>query len=177
MPTTAQALAYVAAEHAGTPSSASGESDAADEFGSHAVGTELRFGPDGESDGDALVVAVGRELDLTVGDCGADANAHLAGCVETERGVLMWEEVAPESDPAVVYCWSRRATSVRCCSMPDRRSRATPASWTFPSLAGRAELKPHLFSEVTDRHVCVCASGADLGVDRAESKGRHQIRR
>jgi hypothetical protein len=103
VPTTAQALAYVAAEHAGTPSSATGEDDAAEEFDSDAVGAELRYGSDGEYDGDMLVVAVGRGRDETLGDCEAETTSHLAGCVKTDQGVLMWEDVAPESDPGVVY--------------------------------------------------------------------------
>ena len=101
--TTAQALAFVAAEHAGTPSSATVDNDAAEEFDAKAVGTELRFGSDGEYDGDMLVVAVGQGMDKTVTDCEAESNEYLAGCVETEQGKLMWEDVAPESDPGVVY--------------------------------------------------------------------------
>lgn len=103
VPTTAQALAFVAAEHAGTPSTATREHDAADEFDAKAVGTELRYGSDGEYDGDMLVVAVGQGMDKTVSDCGAETNEYLAGCLETDQGMLMWEEVAPESDPGVVY--------------------------------------------------------------------------
>jgi hypothetical protein len=103
VPTTAQALAFVAAEHAGTPSSATAENDAAEEFDSRAVGTELRYGSDGEYDGDMLVVAVGQGMDKSVSDCEAETNEYLAGCVETDQGMLMWEDVAPESDPGVVY--------------------------------------------------------------------------
>jgi hypothetical protein len=103
VPTTAQALAFVAAEHAGTPSSATAENDAAGELGSKAVGTELRYGSDGEYDGDMLVVAVGQGLDKTLSNCEAEAREYLAGCVETDQGMLMWEDVAPESDPGVVY--------------------------------------------------------------------------
>lgn len=103
VPTTARALAFVAAEHAGTPSSATAEDDAAEEFDSKAVGTELRYGSDGEYDGDMLVVAVGQGMDETLTDCDAETNEYLAGCVETDQGMLMWEDVAPESDPGVVY--------------------------------------------------------------------------
>ncbi|NHC24355.1 hypothetical protein G6553_14390 [Nocardioides sp. IC4_145] len=103
MPTTARALAFVAAEHVGTPSSATEESDAAEELGSDAVGTELRYGSDGKYDGDMLVVAVGRGMDKTPSDCGVETSEYLAGCVETDQGMLMWEDVAPESDPGVVY--------------------------------------------------------------------------
>src|SRR5690554_4039839 len=65
VPSTAQALAYVAAEHAGAPSSATTENDAAEEFASQAVGTELRFGSAGVDDGDALAIAVGKGWDPT----------------------------------------------------------------------------------------------------------------
>lgn len=103
VPTTAQALAFVAAQHAGTPSSATAENDAAEEFDSKAVGIELRYGSDGEYDGDMLVVAVGQGMDKTMSDCDAEINAYLAGCVKTDQGMLMWEDMAPESDPGVVY--------------------------------------------------------------------------
>src|SRR3712207_498530 len=58
--TTAAALAYVAAQHAEMPVSATRERDAAEEFTTGGVGTELRYGLDGEYDGDMLVVAVGK---------------------------------------------------------------------------------------------------------------------
>lgn len=103
VPTTARALAFVAAEYAGPPSSATEDDDAAEEFDFKAVGTELRYGSDGEYDGDMLVVAVGRGIDKTVTDCDAETNEYLAGCVETDQGMLMWEDMAPESDPGVVY--------------------------------------------------------------------------
>ena len=102
-PTTARALAHLAAEHAGTPASAARESDAAEEFTSGGVGTELRYGSDGEYDGDMLVVAVGRGLDADLVDCGSEETRSLAGCVTTDQGLLMWEDEAPEEDPGVVY--------------------------------------------------------------------------
>ena len=45
----------------------------------------------------------GQGMDNTMSDCGAKTNEYLAGCVETDQGMLMWEDVAPESDPGVVY--------------------------------------------------------------------------
>lgn len=102
-PTTARALAYVAAEHAGTPDSAVRERDAAEEFTSGGVGTELRYGSDGEYDGDMLVVAAGSGLDPSLIDCEAEATESLAGCITTDQGMLMWENEAPEEDPGVVY--------------------------------------------------------------------------
>lgn len=102
-PTTAQALAYVAADHAGTPDSAARERDGAEELTSGGVGTELRYGSDGEYDGDMLVVAVGRGLDPALIDCDAEETQSLAGCIATDQGMLMWEDEAPEEDPGVVY--------------------------------------------------------------------------
>jgi hypothetical protein len=102
-PITARALAFLAAEHAGTPDSATLERDAAEELGSGAVGTELRYGSDGEYDGDLLVVAVGKRLDPALTDCDAEQNGYLAGRVTTAEGTLLWEAEAPEEDPGVVY--------------------------------------------------------------------------
>jgi hypothetical protein len=102
-PTTARALAYVAAEHAGPPASAVRERDGAEEFTSGGVGTELRYGSDAEYDGDMLVVAAGKGLDPALSDCGAEETHSLAGCVSTEQGMLMWEDEVPEEDPGVVY--------------------------------------------------------------------------
>ena len=101
--TTAQALAYVAAEYAGTPDSAVRESDAAEEFTPKGVGTELRYGSNGESDGDMLVVAVGHGLAPELSDCDDEVTDYLSGCMETEQGTLMWEDEEPEEDPGVVY--------------------------------------------------------------------------
>lgn len=102
-PTTPQALAYVAAEHAGPPASAVRESDGAEEFQEGGVGTELRYGSDGEYDGDMLVVAAGKGLDPALVGCETEEAQSLAGCVSTDQGTLMWEAEAPEEDPGVVY--------------------------------------------------------------------------
>ena len=102
-PTTPQALAYVAAEHAGTPASAVRDSDATEEYQAKGVGAELRYGSTGEYDGDMLVVAVGTGLDPALTDCDDAETGHLTGCEETDQGVLMWEGEAPEEDPGVVY--------------------------------------------------------------------------
>lgn len=99
-PTTPAALAYVAAEHVGDPASASA-SDDFEELGSRSVGASLRYGSDGEYDGDLLAVGVGGRSGLA--DCAAPENASLSGCVTTDRGVLMWEDETPEEDPGVVY--------------------------------------------------------------------------
>jgi hypothetical protein len=102
-PVTARALGAVAAEYAGTPDSGDTEEDAAEELGRGAVGAELRFGSDGEYDGDALTVAVGPGPTRGLLDCdGRDAES-LDGCVRTDQGVLAWEAEEPEEDPGVVY--------------------------------------------------------------------------
>jgi hypothetical protein len=101
-PVTARSLAWVAAEHTGAPSSAE-ESTDVEELGRDAVGAELRFGSDGEYDGDMLVVGVGSGVQKGLFDCDSPMNAELTGCVELEDGLLLWEGHAPEEDPGVVY--------------------------------------------------------------------------
>ena len=102
LPITARALAAVASEHAGEPASATREADAAEEFKKGGVGTELRYGSDGEYDDDMLVVAVGTGLAEDHADCDAPLDG-LDGCAQVDGGVLFWEEEAPEEDPGVVY--------------------------------------------------------------------------
>lgn len=97
VPTTARALAWLAADHLGDPRSATAEDDAAEEFGgSGAVGTEMSIGQQ-------LVLAVGRRLPPADFDCESERTEGLGGCVETGDGVLMWELETPEEDPGVVY--------------------------------------------------------------------------
>lgn len=100
--TTPQALAAVAAEYAPDPSSASAETDAAEEFRRGGVGAELRYGSDGEYDGDALTLAVGDGLPKQLKSC-ETAPDYVGQCVEMAGGLLFWEEEAPEEDPGVVY--------------------------------------------------------------------------
>ena len=110
LPTTPRALAAVAAEHAGRPSSATRDTDAAEELGKDGVGAELRYAnADQQSDGDSLVVAVGTGLDRSYLDCDR-APEWLAGCAEVNGGVLRWEGDAPEEDPGVVYVIVPKAT-------------------------------------------------------------------
>ncbi len=103
VPTTARALAAVAAEYTPKPSSATSEEDAAEEFAGGGVGAELRF-PNGDqqSDGDSVVLAVGTGLDEAFFACDTVPDRP-KGCAETHGGVLLWEEEAPEEDPGVVY--------------------------------------------------------------------------
>lgn len=97
VPVTAQALAAVAAEHAGSPSAAGPEDWAG--YLRRSVSTELRYGSTGEYDGDVLVLAVGTGLRDGAFDCGG---TRLDGCARDERGLLLWQEVEPEEDPGYV---------------------------------------------------------------------------
>lgn len=101
VPTTARALAAIAAEYAGEPSHASRTEDG--ELGAGSVATELRYGSDGEYDGDMLLVAVATDLDPTFRTCTEEV-AGRGGCEEVGDGAtLIWEDMAPEEDPGVVY--------------------------------------------------------------------------
>jgi hypothetical protein len=94
--TTPRALAYVASEHLGVPSSAQPETDGAEELGEKAVSVELNLpGP-----GRQVVVAVGRGNQAEFRSC---RTVGVEGCAETDRGLLFWEKAAWESDPGVVY--------------------------------------------------------------------------
>ena len=95
--TTARALAWLAADHLGDPGSARAETDAAEEFGRAGVGTELAY------DGQQLVLAVGEQMPPASYDCDRPVTRALDGCERLDEGVLMWEAVAPEEDPGVVY--------------------------------------------------------------------------
>lgn len=102
LPTTPQALAAMVAEHVGQPDSATTDRDLPDELTGHAVGAELRFGSDGEYDGDSLSIAVGTGLKPGIRDCHG-FHEWVAGCVAVTGGVLAWQEQEPEEDPGVVY--------------------------------------------------------------------------
>lgn len=105
VPVTAGALAYVAAEHAGQPDSATASEDV-DELGNRAVGVEMRYASDGEYDGDVLIVGVGETDQMTEevsADCEAEANASMDGCDQTDEGVLVWQDEEPEEDPGFLY--------------------------------------------------------------------------
>ena len=95
--TTPRALAYLASEHVGVPSSAQPETDGAEELGK-AVSVELDLpGP-----GRQVVVAVGQGRRPELRSC-RTAGVDPSHCARTDRGLLFWEQAAPESDPGVVY--------------------------------------------------------------------------
>lgn len=100
---TPRALAWLTAEHLGTPDSATADDDL-EELGDDTVGTELRYGTTGEYDGDAVNVGVTRALPPELLDCDAPDNDYLDGCEEIADGVLLqWQEEEPEEDPGVLY--------------------------------------------------------------------------
>jgi len=106
-PTTARALAAIAAERVGEPDSATSSRDLDELYKQEAVGSELRFGADGEYDGDQFEVRVGIGFQLFEPDCDSASiqdNPRLGGCEEVGGGMLLlWEVSEPESDPGAVY--------------------------------------------------------------------------
>lgn len=99
-PVTPRALGAVAAELIGEPDRGQ-EDGSADDLGAGAVGATLRYGSDGEYDGDLLAVVVSPETDRTFTDCGELAD-RVDGCASVDEATLSWEEVEPEEDPGVV---------------------------------------------------------------------------
>lgn len=100
VPTTPRALAWVATQTLPEPDRASATDDF-DELGRGAVGIEMRYGSDGEYDGDLLALGVSDRLPRDLVDC--EANDYLSGCLTTDDGVvLQWEEQVPEEDPGTV---------------------------------------------------------------------------
>ena len=110
-PVTARALAAVAAEHVGEPSSGRSGFRYPDRepFVEQA---DLRYGSGGESDGGLLRVTVvaGRELPT----CPSSADAGFDGCAETDEGLLLWDLEVPEEDPGqVVVLVAKREAHAR----------------------------------------------------------------
>lgn len=102
VPTTPRALAWIATQSLPEPDRASATDDF-DELGRDAVAVDLRYGNDGEDDGDLVALGVTPRLPRQLLDCDAPDNDYLGGCVTTEDGALLqWEEVAPEEDPGTI---------------------------------------------------------------------------
>jgi hypothetical protein len=100
VPTTPRALAWIATQTLPEPDRASATDDF-DELGRDAVGMDLRYGSDGEDDGDLLALGVSDRLPRDLVDC--ETNGYLSGCVTTDDGVvLQWEEQVPEEDPGTI---------------------------------------------------------------------------
>lgn len=100
-PISVQAIAAVALEHVDL------EASRAEEFSDRELegpGVDLRFGADGEYDGDLLRVHVGRPSVAEV-DC-EKSDADFDGCewseVDGGRVLVAWQEEEPEEDPGIV---------------------------------------------------------------------------
>lgn len=106
--TTPRGLAWVTAQHLGTPASASAETDISGELGHGAIGARLRYPTSPGEDGDAITVAVGKGV-VDELDC-PDAGGSTAGtgCVRTARGTVLWEVGAPSEDPGSVAVGVRK---------------------------------------------------------------------
>jgi hypothetical protein len=72
-------------------------------FDKGAIGAELRYGSDGESDGDVLAVVVGPGLPMSQFACDSADAQDLAGCDEMDGGSLLWQDHEPEEDPGFIY--------------------------------------------------------------------------
>lgn len=100
VPTTPRALAWIATQTLPLPDRASATDDF-DELGRGAVGMDMRYGSDGEYDGDLLALGVSDRLPRDLAGC--EAGDDDAGCVTTDDGVVLrWEEQVPEEDPGTV---------------------------------------------------------------------------
>jgi hypothetical protein len=100
VPTTPRALAWIATQTLPEPDRASATDDL-DELGRDVVAMDMRYGSDGEYDGDLLALGVSDRLPQDLVECAA--NDYLSGCVTTDEGaVLQWEEAVPEEDPGTV---------------------------------------------------------------------------
>ena len=102
VPVTPRALAWIATQSLPVPDRASATDDF-DELGRDAVAVDLRYGSDGEYDGDLVALGVTSRLPPELLDCDAPDNDYLNGCVTTDEGaVLQWEQVTPEEDPGTI---------------------------------------------------------------------------
>ena len=102
VPATPRALAWIATQSLPDPDRASATDDF-DELGRDAVAVDLRYGSDGEYDGDLFALGVTSRLPRELLDCDAADNDYLNGCVTTDEGaVLQWEQATPEEDPGTV---------------------------------------------------------------------------
>ncbi|HEX6248336.1 MAG TPA: hypothetical protein VFZ64_10735 [Nocardioidaceae bacterium] len=105
VPTTPQALAFVAAEHVGEPRTAEElrwgwRNQYRDR---RVLSVDLRYGTTGVYDGDTVSVSVGRRFSKDVSSC-AGTDIRFAGCAELDGGgLLLWETEAPEEDPGLVH--------------------------------------------------------------------------
>ncbi len=134
VPTTSRALAYVTSLYTGPPDSAENEQQEwADEFaGKSMTATDLRFGPDGEYDGDLVAVVVGAGFQPDVSACDA-LDFETSGCAGiADGGLVMWEVEAPEEDPGVVYVTVPKGRNTVLVSYSGPRITGDPREMELP---------------------------------------------
>ena len=104
VPTTPEALAYVAATHTGTPDTA-GPDDFApfDAFTDGHVAAILRYNTTRDSYGDNVTITVGTLKDDELLDCDTTIGLYTQRCVETPDGTLRWNLPDPEEDPGGIF--------------------------------------------------------------------------
>ncbi|GAA4364403.1 chitosanase [Nocardioides caricicola] len=101
---TPQALAYVAAEHVGTPELATtATADWFDGFDDDAVGADLRYGRTETDYGDSVTVTIGTLARPDLTDCDRTEGLYSQGCDETSRGTLRWNLNDPQEDPGGIF--------------------------------------------------------------------------
>jgi hypothetical protein len=163
VPVTARALAFVAAEHVGEPASA-----AAHEWGrvpsyadGRATGLVLRYGTDGEHDGDLVSVTVGTGFERDVTSCRA-AGWEPSGCEDFGgKGLLLWEEAAPEEDPGGVTVVMPKDEATVVVSYSGPEIDGDPRRMDLPVGVGT------LLALATDARVDVTTSQAAVDAGRA----------
>ena len=107
VPITPAALAFIAADHVGEPDYAT-DLQLVPGLRSRPRRGNLRFGADGQYDGDAVAVVVGRATD-GITTC-ADVSRYIDGCEELQDGLWYWGEETPEEDPGGVFVVKRKGT-------------------------------------------------------------------
>jgi hypothetical protein len=108
VPVTPQALAWLAGEHLGTPTSAEPSAELRD-LGEDTVATVVRFGS--ARTGHSLVVGVSPDAPSGFLDC-SSGESFFDDCQEVVDGVtLAWQEEQPEEDPGVVYLFADRGAA------------------------------------------------------------------
>ncbi len=104
-PITHRAVAAVALEHLPTDTSSRDASYTDESTPAGQVSVDLRYGADGEYDGDLVSVAVSAQRPPEGGACSSDLGQHCVDLPTEVKGAelqLRWTEEEPEEDPGVV---------------------------------------------------------------------------